>query len=190
MCRKGYTDGVCSGWGPGMGAWVATRWLVVRDLRLLRVFAVLRDDGGLAPETSAPGHSRPRPDNRTRNSHHNGVTANTVTPPAGIPNHGTSEYLHFISQQVGERDMACVKAALGQPPSPSPIGRQAIAASGLRPLAFLEHDAEYVVRDIESQVFWLNALNPAHADVDGQSALADAATLNRSWPGTWTDADS
>ena len=93
MCRKGYTDGVCSGWGPGMGAWVATRWLVVRDLRLLRVFAVLRDDGGLAPETSAPGHSRPRPDNRTRNSHHNGVTANTVTPPVGIPNHGTSEYL-------------------------------------------------------------------------------------------------
>ena len=29
-----------------MGAWVAARWLVVRDLRLLRVFAVLRDGGG------------------------------------------------------------------------------------------------------------------------------------------------
>ena len=29
-----------------MGAWAATRWLVVRDLRLLRVFAVLRDGGG------------------------------------------------------------------------------------------------------------------------------------------------
>ena len=29
-----------------MGAWVATRWLVVRDLRLLRVLAVLRDGGG------------------------------------------------------------------------------------------------------------------------------------------------
>ena len=28
-----------------------------------------------------------------RNSHYNDVTANTVTPPAGIPNHGTSEYL-------------------------------------------------------------------------------------------------
>ena len=46
MCRKGYTDGACSGWGPGMGARVATRWLAVRDLRLLRVFAVLRDGGG------------------------------------------------------------------------------------------------------------------------------------------------
>jgi hypothetical protein len=47
-----------------------------------------------------------------------------------------------------------------------------------------------VVGDIESLVFWLNALDPAHADVDGQSALAAAATLNRSWPGTWTNADS
>lgn len=29
-----------------MGAWVAARWLAVRDLRLLRVFAVLRDGDG------------------------------------------------------------------------------------------------------------------------------------------------
>ena len=79
---------------------------------------------------------------------------------------------YFITQQVGERNMACVKAALGQPPSPPPIGRQAITASGLRPLAFLEYDVEYVVRDIESLLFWLNALDAAHADVDGPSALA------------------
>ena len=46
LCRKGYADGACSGWGLGMGAWVAARWLAVRDLRLLRVFAVLRDGGG------------------------------------------------------------------------------------------------------------------------------------------------
>jgi hypothetical protein len=90
---------------------------------------------------------------------------------------------YFITQQVGERNMACVKAALGQPPSPPPIGRQAIAASGLRPLAFLEYDVEYVVRDIESLVFWLNALDPAHADVDGPSALASAAILNRALAG-------
>jgi len=36
-----------------------------------------------------------------------------------------------------------------------------------------------VVHDIESLAFWLNALDPAHADVDGHSALASAATLNR-----------
>jgi SAM-dependent methyltransferase len=86
---------------------------------------------------------------------------------------------YFITQQVGERNMACVKAALGQPSSAPPVRPQAIAASGLRALAFLEYDVEYVVRDIESLVFWLNALDPAHADVDGQSALADAAIFNR-----------
>jgi hypothetical protein len=60
---------------------------------------------------------------------------------------------YFITQQVGERNMACVKEALGQPPGPAPIRPQAIAASGLRPLAFMEYDVEYVVRDIESLVF-------------------------------------
>lgn len=39
-------------------------------------------------------------------------------------------------------------------------------------------DAEYVVRDIESLVFWLNALDLDHADVDGRSGVASAATLN------------
>ena len=86
---------------------------------------------------------------------------------------------YFITQQVGERNMACVKAALGQPASPPAIQRRAIAASGLRLQAFMEYDVEYVVCDIESLVFWLNALDAGHADVDGQSALASAAILNR-----------
>ncbi|MGH3165733.1 MAG: class I SAM-dependent methyltransferase [Trebonia sp.] len=86
---------------------------------------------------------------------------------------------YFITQQVGERNMACVKAALGQPADSPPIRRQAITASGLRLLAFLEYDVEYVVCDIESLLFWLNALDLAHADVDGQSAVASAAMLNR-----------
>jgi hypothetical protein len=75
--------------------------------------------------------------------------------------------------------MACVKAALGQAPGPPPIQRQAIAASGLRLLAFMEYDVEYVVCDIESLVFWLNALDTTHADVDGKSALAGPAILNQ-----------
>jgi SAM-dependent methyltransferase len=86
---------------------------------------------------------------------------------------------YFITQQVGERNMACVKAALGQPPGPPPIQREAIAKSGLRLLAFLEYDVEYVVRDIESLLFWLNALDTAHADMDGKSALASATILNQ-----------
>jgi SAM-dependent methyltransferase len=86
---------------------------------------------------------------------------------------------YFITQQVGERNMACVKAALGEPSSLPPIRRSDLSASGLRVLAFLEYDVEYVVRDIESLVFWLNALDTRHADIDGSDALVTAAILNQ-----------
>lgn len=85
---------------------------------------------------------------------------------------------YFITQQVGERNMACVKSALGQPANPPALQRQAISADGLRVLAFMEYDVEYVVRDIESLVFWLNALDSAHADIDGSAALASAVALS------------
>jgi hypothetical protein len=49
----------------------------------------------------------------------------------------------------------------------------------VRQIAFLEYDVEYVVRDIESLVFWLTALDPRHADLDGAAALADVTRLNR-----------
>ena len=81
--------------------------------------------------------------------------------------------------EVGERNMARVRHALAQPPGP-PVLRQAdLTASGLTVLAFAEYDVEYVVTDIESLVFWLRALDPAHADLDGGAALASADTLNR-----------
>jgi SAM-dependent methyltransferase len=84
----------------------------------------------------------------------------------------------FITQQVGERNMTCVKTALGQVLGHPPIQRQALASSGMRVLAFMEYEVEYVVCDIESLVFWLNALDAMHADVHGKSALASAAMLN------------
>jgi len=37
---------------------------------------------------------------------------------------------------------------------------------------------QYVVHDIESLVFWLNALDMLHADVDGAAASANSETLN------------
>lgn len=86
---------------------------------------------------------------------------------------------YFITQQVGERNMACVQAALGQETTLPPVQRHAFAASGLRLLAFLEYDVEYVVRDIESLLFWLRGLDGAHADLDGSAALASATALNR-----------
>ena len=86
---------------------------------------------------------------------------------------------YFVTQQVGERNMACVKAALGQAIGPPTIQREDFTGSGLRLLAFLEYDVEYVVRDIESLVFWLRGLDCAHADLDGAAALANAQALNR-----------
>jgi hypothetical protein len=84
----------------------------------------------------------------------------------------------FITQQVGERNMACVRQALGMAPAPPPIGVEDVAAAGLRVLSFRQYDVEYVVQDIESLVFWLSALDLLHADLDGGSALASADALN------------
>ena len=65
---------------------------------------------------------------------------------------------YLVTQQVGERNMACVKAALQQKMTPPPVQRQAFTASGLLVPAFMEYDVEYVVRDIESLLFWLQSL--------------------------------
>ena len=46
---------------------------------------------------------------------------------------------YFITQQVGERNMAYVKAALGHAPGRPLIQRYTIAASGLRLLALMEY---------------------------------------------------
>ncbi|HEY2076066.1 MAG TPA: methyltransferase domain-containing protein [Streptosporangiaceae bacterium] len=86
---------------------------------------------------------------------------------------------YFITQQVGERNMACVRQALGQSAGVPEISSQALAGAGLRVVAFCEYDVEYVVRDVESLVFWLNALDLAHADLAGSSGLASAATFNK-----------
>ncbi len=86
---------------------------------------------------------------------------------------------YFVTQQVGERNMACVKATLGQKMTPPPVQRQAFTASGLRLLAFMEYDVEYVVRDIESLLFWLRSLDGDHADLNCTATLASAAALNQ-----------
>jgi hypothetical protein len=85
---------------------------------------------------------------------------------------------HLITQQVGERNMACVRSALGLPTGAPPITAEQVADAGLRLISFREYDVEYVVRDIESLVFWLSALDLPHADLDGSAALASADALN------------
>jgi SAM-dependent methyltransferase len=85
---------------------------------------------------------------------------------------------YFLTQQVGERNMANVRAALGQPVDDPPIERRDFAASGLSLIAFMEYDVEYVVLDIESLVFWLGALDMLHSDLDGLAGLASVEALN------------
>lgn len=85
---------------------------------------------------------------------------------------------HVITQQVGERNMACVRRALGLPAGEPPIRAEQVADAGLRLISFREYDVEYVVRDIESLVFWLNALDLLHSDLDGAAVLASADALN------------
>ena len=74
--------------------------------------------------------------------------------------------------------MACVRLALGQSQPGAEISATALTDAGLRVIAFMEYDVEYVVRDIESLTFWLSALDTLHADLDGSAALADVAVLN------------
>lgn len=84
----------------------------------------------------------------------------------------------FITQQVGERNMANVKRALAQEPTDAPLHPRMFVGTGLELADFREYDVEYVVSDIDSLVFWLGALDLQHADVDGVRAVEDAETLN------------
>lgn len=86
---------------------------------------------------------------------------------------------YFITQQVGENNMANVKKALGQQTVRPPVEKSQIEGfRGLKLVAFMEYDVEYVVRDIGSLVFWLSALDLLHADVAGPAALVSADSLN------------
>jgi len=94
---------------------------------------------------------------------------------------------YFITQQVGERNMASVKEALQQEASGPVIAPDHFTHADLRLLAFAEYDVEYVVCDVESLVFWLGALDRCHADVAGSAALASAATLSQVLAGNVDD---
>ena len=86
---------------------------------------------------------------------------------------------YFITQQVGEKNMRNIKEVLGKPVGRPVITKAMVEANGLHCVDFREYDVEYVVEDIESLVFWLNALDMLHADLVGNEALKSADILNR-----------
>lgn len=89
---------------------------------------------------------------------------------------------YAITQQVGERNMANVRAALGQPVADPPVSAGLAADAGLTVRAFAEYDVEYVVHDVGSLVFWLSALDLRHADIPGVDAVSSAEIRPRTGP--------
>ena len=85
----------------------------------------------------------------------------------------------FITQQVGESNMRNIKEALGQPILNPPIDTIMISSNGLKTIVFKEYDIKYIVKDIESLVFWLNALDKLHADIESSGVLKSVDILNK-----------
>jgi hypothetical protein len=91
-----------------------------------------------APEDLRAWAKPPAPGQPHRNSHRNGVTANTVTPPAAMPNHGTSEYLRSFGSDRRHMDftvMSCEMAAriIGPAAQPGRVCLDFVAAFTLVP---------------------------------------------------------
>jgi hypothetical protein len=92
----------------------------------------------------------------------------------------------FITQQVGNLNMLNIKEVLGQPIPNPPIDRIMISANGLKIIDVQEYNIKYVVKDIESLVFWLNALDMFHSGIEGSRALKSVQILNKILKGNVT----
>ncbi|PIZ44299.1 hypothetical protein CO180_04140 [candidate division WWE3 bacterium CG_4_9_14_3_um_filter_41_6] len=86
---------------------------------------------------------------------------------------------YFITQQVGEKNMSNIKKVLNMEKSEPVITSQQLLGAGFKLISFMEYNVEYVVKDIESLVFWLKALDMLHSDLDGAVVVADADVLNK-----------
>src|ERR1019366_6477014 len=87
---------------------------------------------------------------------------------------------YFVTQQVGERNMMNVKEAFQFDAKQSgPIDLDVVEENGFKVERFDEYDIAYVIRDIDSLLFWLQALDVAHSDFIGFDAERDTEAINR-----------
>ena len=85
----------------------------------------------------------------------------------------------FITQQVGERNMANVKTAFHVTTPREPVIRPDVfTKAGFTVLQFDEYDLDYVIHDIDSLIFWLQALDIAHSDFTGFDPERDTPAIN------------
>ena len=84
---------------------------------------------------------------------------------------------YYVTQQVAESSMRNIKEVVGQV-GRSPISEELVNASPLKLIAFMKYDVEYLVRDIDSLVFWLQALDGLHSDLEGAAAISQVDALN------------
>ncbi len=85
---------------------------------------------------------------------------------------------YFITQQVGYKNMLNIKKVLNGERTTPVISKEMIEKSGVEVIAFMEYNVEYVVRDVESLVFWLQALDLLHADISGKETIQRVDTFN------------
>lgn len=85
---------------------------------------------------------------------------------------------YFITQQVGEKNMLNIKKASSQLYNMPVINIEDISKNGFTIVTYKQYDVEYVVKDIESLVFWLNALDIIHADLNTNEIINNVNVLN------------
>ncbi len=93
----------------------------------------------------------------------------------------------FITQQVGNLNMLNIKQVLGTPIPRAPIDSDMLSSSGLKTIKLEEYNITYIVKDIESLVYWLGALDMLHSDIAGANALKSVNILNNILAGNVTN---
>ena len=87
---------------------------------------------------------------------------------------------YFVTQQVGHRNMANVRVAFQlEAEDAAPVSVQQFLDVGLDVERFEEYNVSYTILDVESLVFWLQALDVAHSDFVGFNAERDTEAINR-----------
>ncbi len=86
----------------------------------------------------------------------------------------------FVTQQVGEHNMKNVRESFQLEANAfAPISPEMFVKAGFIIERFDEYDVDYVIHDMDSLVFWLQALDVAHSDFGGFDSERDADAINR-----------